>query len=292
MLIRTLGFMFATGLLSSLTQAATGTAPEHGLIPFNTSPIHAKSNQKNYDLYIQLPESYHKKGERYPLIIVNDCRWGFPIVSGSVTLMADRVIREAVTVCISYSKGDDRGLSRTRDYTPTYSPVEPSGHSTEARKASGHAKEYTAFIADELIPMLKNKYRIDDTNKIFIGHSFGGLLGSYILLNRPNLFDHYIIGSPSLWYDNRVIFEMEKTYADNHKDLKAHAMIFVDDNDGKPSDMQMDTNVMALDTLLKSRNYPSLVLDTRLLKGANHHSVFPQVVAQGLMAAIPLNKKL
>ena len=86
---------------------------------------------------------------------------------------------------------------RTRDYTPSYSPNEPNGHSSESRKVSGHAKEYTAFLADQVIPLLQKHYRIDAGNKIFVGHSFGGLLGSYILVNRPEVFDHYIIGSPS-----------------------------------------------------------------------------------------------
>ncbi|MDR7090832.1 alpha/beta hydrolase [Cellvibrio fibrivorans] len=205
-------------------------------------------------------------------------------------LMGDRVVKEAIVVGVSYSKCDDSTISRTRDYTPTYSPNEPNGHSSAARKVSGHAKEYTAFLADQIIPLMQQHYRVDLSNKIFVGHSFGGLLGSYILVNRPEIFDHYIIGSPSLWYDNKVIFAMEKKYAEKHKSLKAHAMIYVDDNDGNLNDKKMAEDVLAFEKALRSRNYSGLNLQVEIIKNENHHSVFPGLLSRGLMAAIPLKK--
>ncbi len=252
--------------------------------------IHAESNNKDYELYIQIPASYKNSATAYPLIIVNDSRFAFPLASGAMQLMGDRVVKEAIVVGVSYSKGDDSTISRTRDYTPTYSPNEPNGHSSSARKVSGHAKEYTAFLADQVIPLMQQHYRVDSSNKIFVGHSFGGLLGSYILVNRPEIFDHYIIGSPSLWYDNKVIFAMEKKYAEKHKSLKAHAMIYVDDNDGSLNDRKMVDDVSAFEKVLRSRNYSGLNLQVEVIKDENHHSVFPGLLSRGLMAAIPLQK--
>ena len=204
--------------------------------------------------------------------------------------MGGQVIQESILVGISYSRGDDRGVSRTRDYTPTFSPMEKSGHSSASRLASGHAKEYVEFIADQVIPLLQKKYRIDPANKVFVGHSFGGLLGSYILVNRPEIFDHYIIGSPSLWYDNKVIFQMEKQYAKKQKTLAANVMIYADDNDGSLNNTQMADDVLAFEKILRSRNYTGLKLKVEIMKGENHHSVFPGLLARGLMAAIPLKK--
>lgn len=262
--------------------------PPFGYPPFETIHIHAKSNNKDYELYVQLPKSYQDTQKSYPIIIVNDSSWGFPIANGAMTLMGGNVVQEAIVVGVSYAKGEDRTISRTRDYTPTYSPNEPNGHSSEARKVSGHAKEYTAFLAEQVIPLMQKKYRVDMTNKIFVGHSFGGLLGCYILVNRPDVFDHYIIGSPSLWYDNKVIFEMEKKYAEKHNALNAHVMIYVDDNEGSLTDQKMANNVREFEKVLRSRNYAGLRIQTEVIKGENHHSVFPGLVSKGLMAAIPL----
>jgi len=252
--------------------------------------IHAESNNKDYELYIQLPAAYKNSTTSYPLIIVNDSRFAFPLASGAMQLMGGQVVKEAIVVGVSYSKGDDSTISRTRDYTPTYAPIDPNGYASAARKVSGHAKEYTAFLADQAVPFLQKTYRIDANNKVFVGHSFGGLLGSYILVNRPEIFDHYIIGSPSLGYDNRVIFSMEKKYAEKHKSLKAHAMIYVDDNDGSLTNQKMADDVLAFEKILRSRNYSGLNLQVEVIKGENHHSVFPGLLSRGLMAAIPLKK--
>lgn len=276
------------GANSVATSVYASEIPPFGYPAYETRSIHANSNNKDYELYIQLPKSYWDTKTAYPLIIVNDTSWGFPITNGAMALMGGNVVKEAIVVGVSYSKGDDRTISRTRDYTPTYSPEESNGHSSAARKASGHAKEYTAFLADQVIPLLKNSYRVDANNKIFVGHSFSGLLGCYILVNRPEIFDHYIIGSPSLWYDNKVIFEMEKRYADKHKSLSAHAMIYADQNDSSLNNKQMADDVLAFEKVLRSRNYAGLDLQVEIIKGENHHSVFPGLLSRGLMAAIPL----
>ncbi len=248
--------------------------------------LRADSNGKDYQLFIQLPQSYKNSNKAYPLILVNDSRFAFPVASGAMALMGDRVVKEAIVVGISYAKGDDYGVSRTRDYTPTYSLHEASAHSDAARAASGHAKEYVQFIEHQVFPLLKEKYRIDNANKIFVGHSFGGLLGAYIVTNKPSLFDHYIIGSPSLWYDKNVIFKMEAEYAKHNKDLKAHVCIYVDADSTRTNSMVAD--VLTLEKSLRSRNYKSLRLDIEVLKNENHHSVFPALLSKGLMQSIPI----
>ena len=265
--------------------------PPYGYPEFDIINIHASSNNKDYELYVQLPESYKNSNTAYPLIIVNDSRFAFPITNGAMALMGNNVVKEAIVVGVSYSRGDDRTISRTRDYTPTYSPNEPNGHSSAARKVSGHAREYMDFLAGQVMPFLAKKYRVDTNNKIFVGHSFGGLLGCYILVNRPQAFDHYIIGSPSLWYDDRVIFKMEQEYAKTHTALKAHAMIYVDDNDGSLNDRKMADNVLEFEKTLRSRKYTGLKLRVEVIKNENHHSVFPGLLSRGLMAAIPLKNE-
>ncbi len=38
---------------------------------------------------------------------------------------------------------------------------------------------------------------------LFLGHSYGALLGTQILFTEPGMFNGYVLGSPSLWYDKR-----------------------------------------------------------------------------------------
>lgn len=262
--------------------------PPFGYPPFETVAIHANSNNKDYELYIQLPKSYKDTKANYPFIIVNDTSFAFPITNGAMALMGGAVVKEAIVVGISYSKGDDRMVSRTRDYTPTFSPVDKNGNSSTARMASGHAKEYVDFIERQVIPLLKEKYRIDPKKSVFVGHSYGGLLGTYILFKKPHLFTDYIIGSPSLWYDNRVMFTLEKEFSKAHSRLQVNVAMFVGslENDYYP----MVTDLLAMEKQLRSRNYEGFSLRVEVLQGENHHSVFPGLLSKGLMATLSLEK--
>ncbi len=262
--------------------------PPYGYPAYETINIHANSNSKDYEIYVQLPKSYSDTKTAYPLIIVNDTSWAFPITNGAMALMGGAVVKEAIVVGISYSKGDDRMVSRTRDYTPTFSPIDKNGNSSPARMASGHAKEYVEFIEQQVIPLLKSKYRIDSKKRVFVGHSYGGLLGIYILFKKPQLFTDYIIGSPSLWYDNRVMFRHEKAFSKTHSRLPVNVAMFVGslENDYYP----MATDLLAMEKQLRSRNYEGFNLRVEVLQGENHHSVFPSLLSKGLMATLPLKK--
>lgn len=262
--------------------------PAYSLPLSEVRAIHAESNSEDYELYIQLPESYAASTKSYPLVLVNDTRFAFASASGAMQLMGGRVIQEAILVGISYSKGDDIGVSRTRDYTPTFSPVEKNGHSSASRLVSGHAKEYVDFIENQVIPLMQKNYRIDTKKKVFVGHSFGGLLGTYILFKKPRLFTHYIIGSPSLWYDNGVMFKLEADYAKSSKQLPATVSMYVGslENDYNP----MVDDLIKMEKQLRSRNYSGLNLRVEVIKDETHHSVFPGLLARGLVASIPIEK--
>lgn len=279
--------LLAVTAYSSVLAYANPVSP-FGHPPFETIAIHANSNNKDYELYIQLPKTYQGTKTNYPFIIVNDTNFAFPVTNGAMALMGGAVVKEAIVVGISYSKGDDRAISRTRDYTPTFSPLDKNGASSPARMASGHAREYVDFIESQVIPLLQKKYRIDSNKRVFVGHSYGGLLGTYILFKKPHLFTDYIIGSPSLWYDNRVMFTLEKEFSKTHSRLPANVSMFVGslENDYYP----MVTDLLAMEKQLRSRNYEGFNLRVEILQGENHHSVFPGLLSKGLMATIPLKK--
>lgn len=285
---KTIFLLLILGAANFVSSGFASQLPPFGYPAYETINIHASSNNKDYELYVQLPPSYSETKNTYPLIIVNDTRFSFPITNGAMALMGGNVVQEAIVVGISYSKGEDRSISRTRDYTPTYSPIEKSGYSSASRLASGHAKEYVEFIEAQVFPLLQKSYRIDTKKKVFVGHSFGGLLGTYILFKKPELFTDYIIGSPSLWYDNRVMFTLEKEFSASHKRLPVNVAMFVGsfENDYYP----MVTDLLAMEKQLRSRDYEGFKLHVEVMPGENHHSVFPGLLSKGLMATIPLKK--
>jgi predicted alpha/beta superfamily hydrolase len=70
------------------------------------------------------------------------------------------------------------------------------------------AHDYLAFVERELIPYIEARYRADPQRRALGGHSLGGLFGAYALLTKPELFQHYILSSPSLWFHENVTWNL------------------------------------------------------------------------------------
>ncbi len=70
----------------------------------------------------------------------------------------------------------------------------------------GGSENYISFLEHELRPSIDSMYRTSGENTL-IGESLGGLLATEILLEHTELFSHYIISSPSLWWGNESLLE-------------------------------------------------------------------------------------
>ena len=74
----------------------------------------------------------------------------------------------------------------------------------EKYPTTGHSESFIRFIETELQPFIQSNYKTTGT-KYIIGQSLGGLLATEILLTKPHLFTHYLVISPSLWWDNESL---------------------------------------------------------------------------------------
>ena len=99
-------------------------------------------------------------------------------------------------------------VDRKRDFTyPSQSALDQKEFPT-----SGKSEKFISFIEKELQPFIDSEYRTTEM-KTIIGQSLGGLLATEILFKEPELFDNYIIVSPSLWWDDeKLLDENPKTY--------------------------------------------------------------------------------
>ncbi|RYY73777.1 MAG: alpha/beta hydrolase [Gammaproteobacteria bacterium] len=252
--------------------------------------FHAKANSKDYEVYIKLPESYsNSPGKKYPLIVLTDGYYAFPLLSSINWRMSERnqVYEQSIIVGISYSKGDDISKSRANDFAPPASTDEKFKNKVDE---AGRADLYAKFLGQELLPYLVKSYSVDATRKIYAGHSYGGLLGTYILFTQPNMFDYYLIGSPSLWFNNKVMFNYEASYAKANKDLKAKVYMAAGSQE-QNAQFGMVDYMMALDKQLKARHYSQLTLVTETFPGEKHLSVYPTFITRGLLWALPLKNE-
>lgn len=162
----------------------------------------------------------------YPLVMILDADYYFTMVQSSVGILADHdELDPAVLVGIAYpgvaeeKHGPIYKVNRTRDYTPSH--VATGGYGEEFQRLSGGADRFFDFIEQELVPYLKREFRVAADDRTIVGSSYGGLAASYALLMRPSLFQRYIIVSPSLWWDHRLMLKIEEKQAKSLKDLNA-----------------------------------------------------------------------
>ena len=165
----------------------------------------SKETNSTFVINIYLPSSYTNTQKKYPVLVLTDAIWSMGIAQTTFDCMTMfREIPEVIIVGIGYPPSSplDWVRYRFRDMLPTH---------VEGYNPSGSADKFIAFIKKELFPFIENNYRIDTTDRCFYGHSFGGLLGSHILIEQPQLFNRYIIGSPSYWWDKKEIIKRLST---------------------------------------------------------------------------------
>jgi predicted alpha/beta superfamily hydrolase len=161
---------------------------------------------------VHTPDYYKNKKDAYPVLVLQDAENNFAYVSDAVHLLsANGRIPAMIIVGIN-------NTDRVRDMTPT-KPTTGFGGAAWTRSAGG-ADKFLAFIADELLPKIDRNYRTRPY-RVLIGHSLGGLFAVYALLNRPEVFKGYIIGSPSLWWEDQVLVKAAQPFFAAHQDIQA-----------------------------------------------------------------------
>ena len=232
-----------------------------------------------YKLYVSLPKGYAGSGRSYPVVYLLDADYSFAIASNVVEHLSERNnLRELILVGIAYDGPLQYRLNRTRDYTPHFSPT--GGYGPEYQQHSGGGPAFRRFLAEELLPFVQRTYRTAP-ERTLVGHSFGGLFTTWVAFSEPTLFTHYLIVSPSLWYDGRFMFGVEEAFARRQRRLPARIFFSVGAREGNAEgDMVQDLRRFAKQ--VERRGYEGLVTRAHVFDEENHNSVFPAALSRGL----------
>ena len=85
-----------------------------------------------------------------------------------------------------------------------------------------------------------------------------------------------------------MLFQMAAAYLAAHDDLAARLFICAGSEEMKTEEAAMfgfTSGVTRLTELLAQRGYRSLVVESRIMDGESHHSIFPRAVMDGLLHA-------
>ncbi len=257
-----------------------------------TKILHSNIIDQDFEIYISFPVDYFQNDTSfYPVLYCTDGNRNFNMVSNIVNVLSfpGNEIPKILVVDIGYKiKGlEDWGAWRNRDLLPTNDPqkdkewenflIRLSGRNDIVSK-SGGAQKFFDFIHDELIPYIESNYRVKQNDRTLIGYSHGGLFTLFSLFYSPETFQRYYAGSPSIYWDNKVLFKYEKEYADTHKDLPV--ILFMSFGSLEYKSFIADMYEMA--SRLESRNYPNLKLEIHVFEGETHTSCYPGGLSRAL----------
>lgn len=275
---------------ATATEESPGAAPRLVTIP-NTivHTLKAKHIDSVFRIDVALPFGYQQSKQSYPVIYLTDGDMSFAFVTGNMRgLQAVVELPLAILVGIGYGVSNPLSVVslRSRDLTPTVdeawekerrgNPIVPLPKDIDL----GGAKEFLSFINHEVKPLIHSRYRTKPGGQTLIGYSLGGLFAFYVLTNHTDSFDRYIIGSPSLYWDKEICFKYEEDYSKSHEDLPKKVFMSFGSLEERAGYMKRMVD------RLKSRNYPSLQIESHVFDGETHMSGIGTAINRGLRSVM------
>lgn len=245
--------------------------------------IHSEILNEDRVLNIYLPDNYDKD-RKYPVIYLldgsadEDFIHVVGIVQYNTFAWVDR-IPKSIVVGIA-------NTNRKRNFTS------PSSREVDKKMIpdNGGSENFISFIEKELQPHIEAKYKTSDS-KTIIGQSLGGLLATEILFTKPQLFNKYIIISPSLWWKDGVLLNDEPDILNADYTIPTDIYIGVGKEgsiDGSKNHiMEEDAKLLAEKIRIGQSKYVNVYFD--YLPEENHGTVTHQAVFNAFRALYPKN---
>lgn len=169
------------------------------------------------DVLVYLPRGYRRwSRKRYPVLYLHDgqnvfdAATAFNGVEWGVDETAQRLIRSNLIEPLIIVAVANTGEERVHEYAPT------RGKFDKRRRSKGLLKNYGQFLTEELKPFIDRKYRTlrGPESTGLGGSSLGGLATLALGLWYPKFFSRLAVLSPSVWWDECVIYGMVESLQD------------------------------------------------------------------------------
>lgn len=181
------------------SKAAPAPPPAPEPLPPSTFTLSSKGLGEVRRINVYTPPGYAEAADtRFAVLYMPDGgkEEDFPHVTATVDqLIREHKIPPVLVVGIENTE-------RRRDMT---GPTEVATDREIAPRVGGSAG-FRAFIRDELMPVVRERYRTSDDTAI-IGESLAGLFIVETFLLEPAMFRRYIALSPSVWWNGGALIQ-------------------------------------------------------------------------------------
>ena len=259
---------------------------------------------RTYRITVALPLAYDAAPDdgwpfagapvRWPTVYVLDGNWYFGMVTDIIRPMSwCGGTSDAIVVGIGYEEAEDAREALRSAFTRRNLDLTPARDQAEERSMAqrfarpvptGGAEAFHRFICNELTDFIEDRYRADSSQRTLVGHSYGGLFTAYSLLRTPKNFRAYVIGSPTLAYGDRYVFQQESQFARANDSLPAKVFIYAGDEESLEDSTLTDT--IRFSTILRGRDYLDLELASEYFPAHDHCAVAAPGIHAGLKFAL------
>lgn len=229
---------------------------------------------ENRILNIYLPEGYSQDSSiHYPVIYLLDgsMHEDFIHISGIVQFQSYPWINTTpASIVVGISN-----IDRKRDFTfPTTIEKDKIDFPT-----TGGSEKFIEFLEKEVQPLIEQTFHTTN-QKTIVGQSLGGLLATEILLTKPTLFTHYLIVSPSLWWDNESLLKITPQLPST---ISVHVAV------GKEGKV-MEKDAKKLFQLMKQHHPNKESVTFEYFKHFDHADILHQAVYNGFLKLFSVTK--
>lgn len=150
------------------------------------------------------PDHGSDPARRHPVLVLHDGQNVFDAAQAGAEWQVDETaqrLAEAGLIDAPIIVAVSAGPDRMADYTPTAALF-----GSPPRRQGGGAAAYGRFLADELLPLIAQRYRVQTGPAATAvgGSSLGGLVSLWLALHRSDVFGAALVVSPSLWWDSEA----------------------------------------------------------------------------------------
>ncbi|MBE1299313.1 MAG: hypothetical protein GJ680_05330 [Alteromonadaceae bacterium] len=234
------------------------------------------------EIYISFPANYSHSVHKYPVIIVLDGEYLFPLVTSIVKHQASRnYMPESIVVGISNNTGKRMEMAMEifhEDGAPFF-----------FGENLGQPDKYLAFFKEELIPSLEKQYRIN-SHRTIIGMSptFGPVLEAF--WNQPDLFRGYIVLAAEigkyLKNGERIADKLLNSFKLKNRD-KSAIYIGTSSKDVANKGLEEAKLYSDLKVVQQNKNYENLNYKFELLQDEDNYGMAIKGVHNGLRTIYP-----
>ncbi|MBR8658844.1 MULTISPECIES: alpha/beta hydrolase [Brevibacillus] len=271
----------------SLEETASGKAE----IPRSKRWImQSRAENRSYQIMVATPaEAPPPSG--YPVIYVLDANSVFGTMVEAVRLQSGRPektgVVPAVVVGIGYETDGPFAPARYYDLTPMPTTEFTQLPNGAALPPQGGAEAFLQFIEEELKPRIAREFKIDRSRQTLFGHSLGGLFTLHVLFTKPDAFQCYIAGSPSIHWNRQHLMQAEKQFAARLEQESLNIKVLLGFGEMEKDHVSQNCyHARELSERLSAHAARGLQVVFKEFEDENHVSVLPVLISRALRFAL------